>query len=442
MDVSIWSEGAPEGVRGLRFECASWALSPDDRWLAWSDVYADEAAQTAVYCAEVETGRVVFEKRGGPVKSIAFTGPEQLLVVREQTKLMARAVLHAVPDGGVIATAQMPSLPGLRCRVECAATGSRVLVAPVRWHGLSRERSPSRRLAYVLAADTLDVLTAWDPDETDALPRLPEVRSAVATLAPDGDQLVAWLSSPAIREGAAPEMGTVISHDWSTGRDVRRVRAGRRVDAIRWLGPHTLALRSAEGDELAHRGDLDLVDLHHGEVIVSTDGAPDSDWMGGRSTLDLHPDRDRLLVTGRASTGAAGAKAWSGLVREVLPATGALSSSRAVSTQPAVALGAAWLPAHVGGLALLRARTTKEAELLRLPTFTAEPDARMAVALDGRKPSHGALQRSPGETLLVVTHRVEPTAPPGAKKRSTVSRIVDGPLWATRVTLIDATALR
>lgn len=31
--------------------------------------------------------------------------------------------------------------------------------------------------------------------------------------------------------------------------------------------------------------------------------------MSGRSTIDVHPDRDRLLVTGRAATGATGARA-------------------------------------------------------------------------------------------------------------------------------------
>lgn len=438
MEASIWNEPAVEGVRSLRVEAGSWALSPDDQWLAWADARADEAGNTTVWCAEVSTGRVVFEKRGAVVKALGWASSEQLVVVRGEAKVNARAVLFAVPDGGVLGSVALESLPGSRCKVEAASGAPVVLVAPVRWHAAPRTKEPARRLAYVLRTDPLEVIARYDPDESAALPRVPEVRMAVASLAPDGHRLIVWQGAPSVKGLLGVAEGAVLSYAWSKGRDVKLASAGHQVDEVAWLGPDTVALRSAAGDELAHRGDLDVVDLSRGVSLYSSVGEDQPDgWMSGRSTVDVHPDRDRLLVTGREATGATGARAWSGLVRVIDPAAVLATRPRVIAGNVEVAMGAAWLPAMVGGVAVLRARTQREAELVRLSALDAGADGatRVAVALGGKKPSGGRVSRSPGETMLVVRWRVDPEN--SVKRSSTGSRYIDGPLSATRLAFVD-----
>ncbi len=439
METSIWNDPSTDGARVMVPEAGAWALSPDDQWLAFADVMPDEAGQCALRCVEVETGRVVFEKRGGAVKALGWASPEQLLVVREQTKVQSRAVMFAVPDGGVLGALALDSLPGSRCKVELAAGAPVALVAPVRWHPLSREREPSRRLAYVLRTDPLEVIASYDPDETSALPRVAEVRAAIVTLSPDGHRLIVWQGAPSSSGVLGLEPGAVLSHDWTRRRDTRVAVAGHAVEEALWMGPSTLALRTAQGGELAHRGDLDVVDLARGDLLYSSVGedVPDG-WMGGRATVDVHPDRARLLVTGRLPSRGRGVRlSYDGVLREVSPAAASASPLRRITSKVEVAMGGAWLPQ--GGLAVFRARTQREGEVVRLRTIDGEPEgAAVTVPLDGRKPTAGRLTRSPGATMLVASWRVEPEGPAHAKRRlgSSATRHLYGPVYATRVALV------
>lgn len=444
VNTSIWSDGSAEGVRALGREVAQWALSPDDQWIAWTESYPDTADQWGVWCAEVSTGRVVFEKRGRAPKALAFTSPEQLLVVREETRVRARAVLHAVPDGGVLGSLALDAVPTLKCKIDVAQGAPVALVAPVVWHPLARAREPARRLAYVLRTDALEVIAAYDPDASSALPRVPEMRMAVASLSPDGHRLLVWQGAPSVEGILGVDVGAVLSHDWTKGRDTRVVDGGHLVREVVWAGPDTAALRSAVGDELEHRGDLDVVDLARGERVFTTAGEDlPSGWMSGRSTVDVHPDRARLLVTGRNATGGVGANAWRSFVREVIPGESRATEPCWVRTQAPVSQGAAWLPMASEGVCLLRARTQREGEIVRLRTIDGEVDAETAVKIPfaGRKVSSGKLARSPGGTMLVARWRVTPERPPHAKGGAS-SRVLDGPTWAARLALVDVARFR
>lgn len=441
VDTSIWSDPSEQAPRALRHEVSAWALSPDDQWIAWADAASDAADQMGVFCAEISTGRVVFEKRGRPVKSLAFTSPEQLLVVREETRVRARAVLHAVPDGGVLGSVALDSLPVLRCKIEVAQGAPVALVAPVVWHALPRAREPARRLAYVLRTDALEVIASYDPDESAALPRMPEVRRAVASLSPEGHRLLVW-QGPTRVTSLGVKAGAVLTHDWTKGRDTPVVSTADNVCDVTWMGPGVAALRCASGDELTQRGDLYVVDLSLGVVRYASEGEDQPDgWMSGRSTVDVHPDRERLVVTGRLATGATGAKAWRSLLREVWPGEARASKPREVSSNAAVAMGAAWLP-EGDGLCVLRARTQREGEIVRLRTIDGDWDGATVttVPFAGRKVSAGRLSRSPGGTLLVARWHVDPELPSHLKRRA--SATLTGPVNATRLALVDAARFR
>lgn len=439
MNASIWSDESSDGARALRAECSAWSLSPDDQWIAWAEASPDEAGQMGVWCAEVSSGRVVFEKRGRPVKALAFTSPEALLVVRDDDRIRARAVLYAVPDGGVLGSVSLDALPGQRCKIEVARGAPVALVAPVSWHALPRANNPARRLAHVLRTDPLEAIGAYDPDETGAVPRVPEVRMAVASLSPDGHRLIVWLGAPSVNGILGVDAGTVLSHDWTKRRDTRLATAAHLVRELAWMGPQTLVMRSAVGDELAHRGDLDVLDLARPELLFSTVGEdlPDG-WLSGRSTVDVHPDRERLVITGRVATGAAGAKAWRSYVREVVPGEALSRAPREVTSNAAVAMGAAWLPTGHEGVALLRARTQREGEIVRLRTIDGALDRTpVTVAFTGKKPRSGALSRSAGGTMMVARWLVDPEAAPHARRRG----VVTGAVSATRLALIDVERL-
>jgi hypothetical protein len=88
------------------------------------------------------------------------------------------------------------------------------------------------------------------------------------------------------------------------------------------------------------------------------------------------------------------------------------------------------MPPPFEGLAVLRSRNAKVAEVLRFADgSTKAVGVPLPVSLDGRRPHRAALARSAGGRYLIAHWRVEPE---GRK------RIQYGAITATRLCLIDA----
>lgn len=210
------------------------------------------------------------------MKAVGWASAEHLVVVRSEAKVHARAVLFAVPDGGVLGSVALESLPGSRCKVEAASGAPVVLVAPVRWHAAPRLKEPARRLAYVLRTRPLRGDRALRPRRE----RRPPARARGA----HGGGLARARRAPGDRVAGGSVGEGVAGRERGGGALVRVVEGARRE--ARRGGPSgrrggvaidTVALRSAAGDELSHRGDLDVVDLSRGVSLYSSVGEDQPD---------------------------------------------------------------------------------------------------------------------------------------------------------------------
>lgn len=414
-----WSEGAG-GLRALAWEVGAWGLSPDGEWLATADGLTDASGQSVLRCVEVATGRVVFAKPGAAVKGLGWVSPEALLVVREHGRGEGRALLHAVPDGGLLGHAPLAHVPGRVQVTPCEGAGL-ALVSSQRMTGGTRGEH-SRRLVHVLRTDPLESAMVFDPDESPAVPRLPRVPDCAAGLSPDGRRLAVALDTALVlRELGSP-------------RDVRAGEVTAGVGGLTWVDPDTLLAHPAEVDG-EHPPQVELVSLAERRRLFSSAGEdPPQGWVGPRATVAVSPDRGRILVAGTAVTLAAAGAAGSSraLLRVIDARSGAATAPRELATVAGLAHGAQWLAD--GAIAVLTARRKKPvAELARLARLDDAPGpARVTVALTGKDAAGARLTRSRCGRYLVVAWR----AAPEGRKRSEY-----GAVTATRLALVETAAL-
>ena len=140
------------------------ALSPDDHWVA-------VAAGDTVRVVDPHDGRVALTVRGRAVTGLAWLSPELLLVLRTGERFGVRAVVHAIPDGGALASVALPEMNARTSALSTPAPSpdgavSSVLVGPARWHGGDRTKL-RRRLGYVLEGPTWEVASTFDPDAVE-----------------------------------------------------------------------------------------------------------------------------------------------------------------------------------------------------------------------------------------------------------------------------------
>ncbi len=433
MDELIVDDDA-QGWRRLRGEVGAYAFSPDGQWLAVSEPFGDAMGQSLVRVVEVETGRVAMSIRGREVAALAFASPEHLLVVRA-ADLGCRAVLHLVPDGGVVATVALPGLRTARCRVSLATSwGGGVspfaLVTPLRW--LGGDRRVTRRLhGAVLRLPSLEALASVDPDALPSQATLPHAPSAVATLSPDGDRVAMWVSAPQPRDALVHEEGALHLIDWARAKDERVCVVGREVDDVIAADASRWVLRSGHfSADIAGRGDIAVVDTGRGVVLHDTSIAAALDEagsVGAWATVDLHPDRERVLVAGRAAAGGrvTARPTWEGALRAV-DVTGASRSRPAVMVKckAQVAMSAVY-EGEGDALWALTGKAATMAELTRWASLDERPakDApTIALVLDGKKPRRGVLQRVVGTTLC-ARWSVDAEGVPKGYRKVTATRL-------------------
>ncbi|MEZ4411314.1 MAG: hypothetical protein R3A52_33255, partial [Polyangiales bacterium] len=152
---------------------------------------SDSDTDAARVCVvERATGReVVAVDAGARVHDLAWAGDEALLVVRETHRGRVLAALHAVPDGGVVASRDVMRSPDTPLRVEVSADHRRVLVTPIftevesDWVAVV----PSAP-AVVVALPTLEPLVKV----RGLALHFPHDEAPLASLSPDGARLVSF----------------------------------------------------------------------------------------------------------------------------------------------------------------------------------------------------------------------------------------------------------
>jgi hypothetical protein len=267
-----------------------WALSPDGLWLA---TFAS-GLPSRVHVLEVSTGREVLSIPGSPVSGLHWAGPEVLWVLRQQPPNDLRVVAHAVPDGGVVETLGLPNARAHRCRVTASADGALALVAPVQWP--SEHRGARLRLGALLRGPVPELVRPLDPHELRGVPASPVRRAVVASLGPDGQRVALVYGSTRERSDVPPTArgdGALVFYDW------RRDKV--TVTAVRPLGEPSGLLWCSAGEVawLAHTPDASprLLVAEEDRVWDLSGGLRDAVTLDGGDALQLHPDRETLLVS-------------------------------------------------------------------------------------------------------------------------------------------------
>lgn len=440
MTDSAIVDGPAPGLRVLQRDVSQWQWSPDGRWLAATDP-VDLDGQTMLRVYDHEDGREALTIRGREVLALAWPSSEHLLVVRA-ADLGSRAVLHSVPDGGVLGTTALPGLTRARARISLSATrhpdecAARALVTPGRWPGGLRE-NVRQRSAYALSLPDLAVVAAVEPDTWTALPRLPHVRPAVATLSPDGDLIAVWLGSPLAApssvELAGQHAGSLWMVPWRGGAPRRVCAVGAGVESVVFSDPSRLLLQSVFGlGTLRDRGDLALVDAARGMVLYDSRRAVEPDDSAGRlgaqSTVDVHPDRERAVLAGRQPAGAK----YTGSLQELDLGSGLTTSAVPAALPAKVELGVS--AAYTGDGEALAVLCGKAPRTALVTLWRSYPDGALAghpgwsVLLDGKKPREARLTRSPGLVGVTVSWRIDGKA----LRRGSLTPVAERLAWITR----------
>ncbi len=399
--TAAWEED-PQGVRGPAPGAEHVAVSPDDAWVAaaWGET---------LRVMSLDDGRVALTVRGRTITGLVWLSPEQLLVLRTGERFGVRAVVHAVPDGGVLASVPLPEMNARTSTLSIPAPGpdgsvSAVLVGPARWHGGDRTKI-RRRLSYVLQGPAWEVVATLDPETLGGLPQLPRARPGCAAMSPDGHELVVWLGEPlGPASGSVPlQRGHLLGLDRQTGRVRWRCRAGLELDALVGCDPGRWLLRGSDGLGWSEVG---LVDTVTPALLYDSADDPlraERQWPGPSVHLDLHPDRERVLVTGtQRGDGSTPRTVLTVLDVETGTRTGA---PRLVSDRPLPGALAVWLGAD-RALAVATKRSRSPMTLTRWDTLSAGPSATsLALALPKGFDHPLGLARSPGGRYLLLCTR-------------------------------------
>ena len=128
--------------------------------VAWWDPSAGDLQ--LLRCADIETGRVLFQASGPEIGGALWLNDETLWVLRQDGLNGFRVHIHVAPDGGLVGVKRHIGLRHTRYRLEHGADGT-VMVAPPLWQGGARRNTRSRP-ALMLQAPDADLVGTLDPD--------------------------------------------------------------------------------------------------------------------------------------------------------------------------------------------------------------------------------------------------------------------------------------
>jgi hypothetical protein len=267
-----------------------WALSPDGLWLA----FFATGLPTRVHVLEVTTGREVLTIPGSPVAGLHWASAEVLWVLRQHPPNDLRVVAHAVPDGGVLDTLTLSNARAHRCQVSASADRSLALVAPVLWPG--EHRAARLRLGALVQGPVPELLRTLDPHTLQGVPASPMRRAVTASLSPDGQRIALVYASTRERQDVPPTArsdGTLVHHDWRRDRvTTLAVWPLGEPSGLLWCAAGEVAWLTL--DRSAPPG-LMVADEDQGCDLGGH--LPEKVQIDATEPLQLHPDRNALLVT-------------------------------------------------------------------------------------------------------------------------------------------------
>jgi len=337
-------------------------------------------------------------------------------------------------------------MPRVKVRVSMSATrhpdlcAERVMLTPAAWTGGLRE-NVRQRTGFLLSLPELEVVANITPDTWTVLPRLPHVRAAAATLSPDGEDIAVWLGSPSPDGTSRANPGTLWRQPWPDGTPRRVCAVGRDVDALVFTDPSRLLLQSVSGARtMTDRGDVALVDVSRGVVLFDTrspgEEPPDQGWLGGMATVDVHPDREHAVLSGRQPA----AGKWRGAVQSLDLGSGLTPTKDPLELDANAVLGAS--AAYTGdgdALVVLCGKAPRTGHVAVWRSFAEgarESHAGWQVLLEGKAPRAARVTRSPGRVGVTVSWQVDGKA----LRRGTLTPTAERLAWISRDALQDALA--
>jgi len=373
-------------VHALTPAVGRWAFSPSERYLAW----VEGPEMRAVHVTELDSMRTVCTLEGVGLLALAWVDGEVLRVVRAAAREVI-ASRHAVPDGGSLGVATMPR-DSLAMSAQTSADGRVTLVRQERF----RQAQHTSR-AFLIGwrgEDEVTELSLHDPRP----PRGPYVQPQVdCALAPDGHRVgIVFHESPL---GNPLVLFVTAGGGWMAEVPLSRVN----VRALGWVSPTALLLHVGATLVCA---ELDGTSAHVAQLsgVTALDG------------LDLHPERDQLLLRGLRPADGARYRTVALRVRldgarlEVV----ALSGDR--SPEPsAYDGGACW--DRDGAIVTLTQSPPGVANLMRRPTVAAASVRLAHFKLIGERPVDLALAPSPRRERFVMTWRAFDRGPADPVRR-------------------------
>ncbi|MBI5516081.1 MAG: hypothetical protein HY909_20020 [Deltaproteobacteria bacterium] len=386
-------------------------FSPDDAWLAfahrhntWEQVLVFDIGGLRLACT--------LEARG-PVSGLAFASKDSLLVACS-VQGSTWVGLYAVPDGGLLAERTVSGVVGSCVTMSVSHTARQVLVSPWCW-----TRETSQKGAF-LSTDDLAVVGGYLPPFGDA----PGGVHAMVSLAPDGHAVAEAVGGS---QGGGAEL-----YLYDRGSGDRRKAPGYpdgAIQLLRWLGPRTVLILRGLGSLWLEGPQTRAVVVDAVGCSVLFDSAknfrsapqrrggrgPDlqaweeNDALGAYVSVDLHPERHRLVLLGSQRAGR---------LQVVDLADGSVAPRSVAVESPSVALGVCW-----SGDALVTFTGSGTQGTLRERPPRAAPRRIDRWAMVGRQPRHGRITRSPQGRWWLL-HWVD----------------LDGPWMPLRVALREAAA--
>lgn len=366
-------------VHALTPAVGHWAFSPSERYLAW----VEGPDMRAVQVTELPSMRTVCTLEGADFLALSWADDETLRVVRrEREKVVVSR--HAVPDGGALGAVSVPR-DGLSITVQTSADGRVTLIRSVRY-----AKPGDAPRAFLVGA-------AGDDDVTALALLHPRIEIAQDWRATSID----CVQSPDGRVVAALQQKSIPPHDASLWFAAPHTRPSSPTPfsegslcLLGWVSPSRVLVSHS----LADGGAL---------VAVDRDGAlfRAATFATARpiaASLDLHPERDRLLLcasqlgSGRYRTLALCVR-LDGAAPEVIT----LSAGRVLGDGGVRDGGACW--DRDGAIVTLTQSPPGVANLMRRPTVAAT-GARLAhFKLIGERPVDLALAPSPRRERFAMT---------------------------------------
>lgn len=400
-DVGHWVASG-ERVRSLIPSVHTWAVSPDDAWIAWTE----RQREREVHVTELSSWRTVATLAGAPVVALRWTSPSTLLALRSAQR---HATLHAyaIPDGGELSRSTLSDVGAQGVEIDASTDGRAMLIGALTRNGWLGAREAVREV-YLVRGELGDDVARIDPFDV-AGPRsaLPGWQGRCA-LSPDGHGIAVALSPAKPPSGASSSASdasmTFVSF---ATRSVKTHPLAERGDPTHLLWVSPTSVIAAFLDDQWSTGLHRVTEDGAGSLVTRLDR---NDRLRAGPSIKLHPDRARMLTvveraTDRQRTNVRSVAMVLGLSTDGTAQTEILGLSRDRNL---------WSRDHSGGacwdgdgrLLTLTLPRAGELNLARRDAVRAPSHNLAQFALPGAWPHALSLSVSPRATLALAAWRV------------------------------------